>query len=311
MCYFDPSSIKVILNPNVFTKEEIDKAKVFATCGVRKGVKFGSTENFRKALGLRGSEFGINGNIEYSNRSFGEAPFDALSGTSDKMNFKTGTTFDVEDYDGRKFGIFGRGDNGYILEPQALHSDGGSDWMPAYEVNVTLIVEHNGTPIVYSRTYLPEFKQMNVQDMPSMTPMNVYENRPDYYIESIYQQQRNHVRDIRDWTRYTLQPTAGTRLVYKSSNPFWTSYNYDKPYEAYPNLFDGDPSSKWCCTGKAAKVINDDYVRLHPVVNQSAYDGKTWCWATEFMSNFAISPSKYTLVTANDNSVFPDRRPKE
>ena len=35
--YFDPSSVKVVLNPNLFTEDEIKNAKVYATCGVRKG----------------------------------------------------------------------------------------------------------------------------------------------------------------------------------------------------------------------------------------------------------------------------------
>ena len=44
ICYFDPTSIKLTLNPNVFTPEEIENAKVYAVCGVRNGAAYGTTE---------------------------------------------------------------------------------------------------------------------------------------------------------------------------------------------------------------------------------------------------------------------------
>ena len=38
--------------------------------------------------------------------------------------------------------------------------------------------------------------------------------------------------------------------------------------------------------------------------------GKKRVWAAEFSTNIGICPSRYYMVTAADNSVFPERRPK-
>lgn len=160
ICYFDSSSIKVILNPNVFSPEEIASAKVYAVCGVRNNNKFGSTEGYRKAMKMQPSQISGNCNYEYANRPFTDAPFDALSSYQDKMGKKANTQFATETYNGHQYGLFGCGDADYLLEPQYLAGKDAPDMMPAYEVTVTLVVEHKGKPIVYCRTYLPEYKEM-------------------------------------------------------------------------------------------------------------------------------------------------------
>ena len=131
VCYFDPASIKVTLNDKVFTEDEIRNAKVYAVCGVCKGAKFGSTENYRKAIGLGESKITAACSRVFSNRPFDEAPFDGLCGYSDMMGMKTSVKFTAEDFDDRRFGVFGRGNENYLIEPQALHSGNGADWMPA------------------------------------------------------------------------------------------------------------------------------------------------------------------------------------
>ena len=49
--------------------------------------------------------------------------------------------------------------------------------MPAYEVNVTVVVEHDGKPIVYSRTYLPEYKSMDAAEVVKFTPEKLMEQK--------------------------------------------------------------------------------------------------------------------------------------
>ena len=118
LCVFDPSTIEVELNPNIFP--EGTDYKVTAVCGVRKGMKFGSTEAYRTAQGLRGSEFEIGCdryNSHISDRPLTEAGFDGLYGFGSKnipSGYKTGTKFDVETYNGRQVGVFGRGDSNFL-----------------------------------------------------------------------------------------------------------------------------------------------------------------------------------------------------
>ena len=316
VCFFDPNSIKLELNPNLFSQTEIENAKVYAVCGVRNGNKFGSTATYRKALGLSTGEFGINGNIEYPNRSLADAPFDAMSSHKDKANLtmKVGTKFAQEFYDQRNFGIFGRGDSDYIIEPQALHGDGGSDWMPAYEVTVTVVVTKDFTneKLVYSRTYLPEYKLMNIQNMLDVTNQKMPEN----YAKDVYDQQMDHIMDIYKWTRRTLLPTNGTDVHFllrgkygDDVNPVWVS---DK--ESYPVLFDNDLSNRWVGAWSNLKREYSHKMRYNRN-SMSVFDANnTWkgypCWFVEFKTQFPVSPTSYTLISANDAKKYPQCNPR-
>lgn len=294
VAYFDPSSIKIKLNPNLFTPEEIASAKVSAVCGVRKGMAHGSHESYRQAQKLRGSEFSINGNVEYPNRAFGEAPFDGLSGADDKMGLSTGVKFAVDTYKGRQFGLFGRGDSDYLIEPQSIHGNAGSDCMPAYEITVTVTVMHNGKPIIYSRNYLPEYKEININNLP--TKSDLESRRPAEYDAAIYSQQAKHINDIRNWTRRTFIPNKGQRLGFGTEFIIATGYEWDSPSGGWPNLIDGDTNSEWI-----SRVECKDDV--------SIYDGGSFTegvsvatgakvWYCEFQTRYPVSPKSWTLWNA-------------
>ena len=309
VCYFDPTSVKVTLNPHVFTEDEIRNAKVYAVCGVRHNAKFGSTEGYRTAMDLGSSELSAAGTRNFTNRPFDEVPFDALSSYNDKMGKKTGVKFDAEDFNNGKYGVFGRGDKDYLLEPVALHAADAADWMPAYEVNVTLVVEHEGTPIVYSRTFLPKYEQMNSARMTDLTPEKIADSRPDNYVAEIYSEQMNHIKDLRNWIWRTIHPAYGS--PYKVHQWNW-SINLDngrwyeipaiedKVEESFSQIFDGDPATKWCCRIKTRNASEA----------KSVGDSNRSVWFAEFQTNAVVSPVSYTLVTANDNSVFSARRPR-
>lgn len=302
--YFDPSSIKVTLNPNVFTEDEIEGAKVFATCGVRRAnSEFGSLDDYRSALGLQGNQFDIsktNGG-EYYNRPFTEAPFDALSNCEDKMGMVTGKTFPISKMDGHNCGMFGRGDDDYILDPIPLSGDDHPlrTYMPSYEVTVTLIVEHDGKPIVYSRTYLPEYKYMAVTSMPTLDPYVIENMRPANYVPEIFDQQIKRNRDIQTWTRRTLQ-----------SNERGSNNIFSDPKETWTNLIDGDVNTKW------NPVYEDKYWDKHFIRDsyygqaESAYYSDKQCLFAEFKTNFPITPWSYTLTTANNNASNHAGRPR-
>ena len=294
VAYFDPSSIKIKLNPNLFTPEEIASAKVSAVCGVRKGMAHGSHESYRQAQKLRGSEFGINGNVEYPNRAFGEAPFDGLSGADDNMGLGTGVKFAVDTYKGRQFGVFGRGDSDYLIEPQSIHGNAGSDCMPAYEITVTVTVMHNGKPIIYSRNYLPEYKEININNIP--TKSDLESRRPAEYDAAIYSQQAKHINDIRNWTRRTFIPDKGQRLGFGTEFIIATGYEWDSPAGGWPNLIDGDTNSEWIsrveCKADGSIYDWDTFTEGKSVANEAKV------WYCEFQTRYPVSPKSWTLWNA-------------
>jgi hypothetical protein len=294
VAYFDPSSIKIKLNPNLFTPEEIASAKVSAVCGVRKGMAHGSHESYRQAQKLRGSEFSINGNVEYPNRAFGEAPFDGLSGADDKMGLSTGVKFAVDTYKGRQFGLFGRGDSDYLIEPQSIHGNAGSDCMPAYEITVTVTVMHNGKPIIYSRNYLPEYKEININNLP--TKSDLESRRPAEYDAAIYSQQAKHINDIRNWTRRTFIPNRGQRLGFGTEFIIATGYEWDNPAGGWPNLIDGDTNSEWIsrveCKDDGSIYDWDPFTEGVSVATGAKV------WYCEFQTRYPVSPKSWTLWNA-------------
>ena len=320
VCYFDPSSIKVVLNPNVFTEEEIQSAKVYAICGVRKDAKFGSTEMYRTAMDLQKSQYKPCGNFEYYNRPFTEAPFDAYSSNKNDMGMKAVTKLEVETVDGFEYGLFGRGDADFLVEPQTLKGNGAPDLMPAYEVNVTVMVMHNGSPIVYSRTYLPEYKEMRIENMPEITDSYIKQSMPEHYVAEVYAQQMAHVKDVRNWTRRTLIATAGTPSHQHvlseggSGRVYELNKAADSPKESFAALFDNDLSNRW-----VSSYNNVDFKEIglfsdtHHVTQRSVASG-VWknypCWYVEFKSNQPISPRSYSLISANDAGKYPQCNPQ-
>jgi hypothetical protein len=304
VCYFDPNSIQLVLNDELFSPTEIANARVYATCGVRKDMKFNSTDAYREAMKLGSRKFSTKSTIDYINRPFYEAPFDAMSSSpnKDEMKMKTGTTFATEEIEGKNYGVFGRGDEKFILEAQPLHGLDGENYMPAYEVNVTVIVTmDDNKEIVYNRTYLPEYEEMDIQNMPTEYVM------PENYLESVYDQQINHIKDIYNWTRRTLHPTAGTFLHFTIHNgqgelqwgTAWTHQN-----ESYPTLFDNDLSNRWVSSWDnilmAKRQFGGQYLgKNKSVIKNNPWSGKP-CFFAEFETKFPSNPTSYTLISAND-----------
>lgn len=291
VAYFDPSTIKVELNPNLFTEAERNSIKVYATCGVRKANSaFGSVDGFRKAMELKDSklEIDMNNGQRYVNRPTSEAPFDAMSNVAEKLGLNTGAKFTATKYDTHNCGMFGLGDDSFILQPQPLSGDDHAlmTYMPSYEVTVTVMVEHDGKPIVYSRTYLPEYVKVDVADIPYLTEKQISEKTPDNYVPAIYAQQIGHINDIYLWSRRTLSAVAGTPLHYKSTQTT-SGEGFDDYYLAWPRFIDGNANNMWRSTYAAR-------------TKSSVKDSKTECLYARFSTNFGVSPTSYTLVTSND-----------
>ena len=306
VCYFDPTSIKLVLNPNIFSEDEIKNAKVYATCGVRKNAQFGSTEDYRSAQGLKPSTVASAYDFDsYYNRPTTEAPFDAMSGFKDPDGspMKAGMKFDVKKVGGVEYGLFGRGDADYLIEPLTLHgyAAGKDEWLPAYEVTVTVVVEHDKKQMVFSRNYLPEFVEISREKMPNYnTPSYVF-NKPANYDKALFCQQAKHMGALRKWIYRTLSVRGPM-----SGNPLWWTVTVfpacieDKVPESHSHasLFDGSYTTAWHLD-EGCKDDQDDKSNL------GVYDGKRHVYWCEFKTGCPEKPYSYNMVTGRAGSEAP------
>ena len=188
--FFDPSSVEVELNPNVFPEDEIEWMQVDAIAGARKEMNWKGTDPFRLAMGLKDIEncsytiqrTFMNDDVDINNYLFnfvGAGDFDGqtIEGTQFPMRydpFKTG--WKEQSYYGELeqcLRVFGCGTDDYIIEPQITcweYPEGEGDIdifapkvpfrFPAIEINVTVQVKLKSLdlPIILSRIYLPDYQ---------------------------------------------------------------------------------------------------------------------------------------------------------
>ena len=313
ICFFEPSNIQVNINHNVFPENDIDYVKTFAVCGVRKGVKFGSTEKYRTAQGLASSKYKVSNAWNYHNRPLTEVPFDALEshhgGQYDYSNtdkWKTGATFDAENYDGRKWGLVGRGDSEYLIEPMALCGDNetykSSDtkryydaemWMPPYEVTVTMILKLKSkpTPFVFTRSYLPDYKYVDPSDLYKEYEY-VQNHRGIYYDEELYKYQQEHIFNLYNWCARTFVADGGTPTSYGLKS-FGNAIIYDDEPESFYRAIDGDVNTEWKAYQTDFLIPNVDNWAL-----SSNYTVPTWF--IEFHTHMSAKPKQLVLWTGLD-----------
>ena len=313
ICFFEPSNIQVNINHNVFPENDIDYVKTFAVCGVRKGVKFGSTEKYRTAQGLASSKYKVSNAWNYHNRPLTEVPFDALEshhgGQYDYSNtdkWKTGATFDAENYDGRKWGLVGRGDSEYLIEPMALCGDNetykSSDtkryydaemWMPPYEVTVTMILKLKSkpTPFVFTRSYLPDYKYVAPSDLYKEYEY-VRNHRGTYYDEELYKYQQEHIFNLYNWCARTFVADGGTPTSYDLKS-FGDAIIYDDEPESFYRAIDGDVNTEWKAYMTNFLIPNVDNWEL-----SSDYTIPTWF--IEFHTHMSAKPKQLVLWTGLD-----------
>ncbi len=89
---------------------------------------------------------------------------------------------------------------------QLVRGKDKDDWLyymlPAYEVTVTVTVEHDGRTFVYSRTYLPEYEECEVRGL-----KHVYDNAKKAdktHYTDLFDSQIDHIQSIREWLARTI-----------------------------------------------------------------------------------------------------------
>ncbi len=155
--FFDPSSVEVVLNPDVFPESDIEWVEVDALAGV---IKNGSDVDYRKVFGLSYSLDVSEHTIYFPIAISGDYYwwFDFFYNNDDKYGMDY---VHNQQYTGDQL-ISGRCLNGeYYLEPIA-------QWgLPNTEVNVKVVVKLKSmdAPIVLSRSYLPTVKPIGTDDI--------------------------------------------------------------------------------------------------------------------------------------------------
>lgn len=183
--FFDPSSIEVQLNPNVFPESEVEWMQVDATCIATPQNEMTGTDKYRDAFELsrRHTVIGIDGNLhlrvgddlaEYGAFTEEFAPFyDFMCFSSQRDNSYFSNLkypLDVWSRNDGKLKIAGccyrssfDARPSYGIEPVCL-SEWGENAIPGLEVNVIVHVKLKGMdqPLAYSRNYLPDVKRVEI-----------------------------------------------------------------------------------------------------------------------------------------------------
>ena len=306
ICVFDPSSIEVELNPNLFP--EGTTYSVTAVCGVSKNKKYGSTDAYRKAQGLKDSKFDFRDNLfqyyylHISDRPLTEVPFDAMSNYAEKTG-STGTKFDVETYNGRQCGVFGRGNNDYLIEPMGLMGTNNiNEWrnfmLPSYEVTVTVTVQVPGRekPLVYSRTYLPEYVDCGAKDL-----ADVYNNAKaaSHYNADLFAKQKERIQRISDWIAWT--PICYNSICTAYHENYWTDEPNkwdDESHSGYA-LIDGRSETYWFSREGSR---NDLHYTGYP--DKSAISGNSVSWIN-FYTYFGNKAKSFTVMCGPKTKNIP------
>ncbi len=298
VCFFDPSSVKLTLNSKVFSPGEIERAKVTAVCGVRKGNSFSSYEQHRTAQGLKSAKHYVNSTYVFTNRYTGDTPFNAYG--------RGVSSFSTDLVDKSETGCIGAGDSLYLVEPVGLRGQSGTEWghyyLPAYEVTVTVTIPlDNGKTLVLSRAYLPEIKDIDAMQVENY--YNKLKNRtidmPAHYQQNVYNGQVERIGQVDRWIRTTPIATHGTPrevAMHLAENGLWSCYTYeDHPLCSFSQLIDGDKNSKWASHVNNKYGKNVDYNFSKTVEKNCDHN----CWFAEFKIYSKEKAKSFTLTSSN------------
>lgn len=308
--FFDPNSIEIELNPDIFPTSEIEWVEVDAVCGARKGSQL-LNDALRSAFGVGGSTsriFAIRGWSNYEWKRYyiprqlkeNDLLMDFLRDYDDKLGMSQSHVIYSQDngysFNDTKFTwtetVKGRGADGYAIEPQYLGGYGFSyTYMPFLEVSVTVLVKLKSmdTPVLLSRNYLPEIKSFDKEEFnnavhkakPYASKMQGHTELYDYQMRRIY-------TILSDYDVDAVFPDGFLpKLTATSGSPGW-SERY-----SYKNIFDRDWATDWRSPNTNKNTDNVWFVEFHstwPISPKSYY--------------MTISPSCYAYVW--ESSTNPD-----
>ena len=318
----DPRSIDVVLNPNVFPKDQIEWKRVTAVCGVRKGTKHDSHNAFRNAIGM--------GNNEHPGDAYSGSVFTGVANDTPVYDY----LYEADDKQGMSFvkcwenvdtytlergqaphHLVGRGDDDYLLEPTQFSSSKWEDlysdprvsverevlspvWIPSYEVTVTVTVKLKDydTPFVMSRIYLPNYRRYSAEDVDHR--LREEHEKLDKWLA----EQKADPTNKTEWQEYQVQHIKNqfnvVRPNYYDSQAakFWLyrpkGWTASRGFEGEvaDHLFDHSPYTKW--------------------FSSTAYQTNGQ-WVVDFASSSPCIVKSYTITVPNDVESHKGRNPKE
>ena len=286
--FFDPNSIEIELNPNVFPTDQIDWIEVNSICGARSG-RQPANDALRSAFGVAGDtkrtidQWSEPSSGYMSNHGQKDYLWDFLLTSDNKCGMKELHTVylsEEKSYQPNSWDplfkyndkIQGRGADGYAIEPQFLPGYREAR-IPFLEVNVTVLVKMKGvdTPIVLSRNYLPEIKSFDATEFnnavhkakPYASKMQGHTELYDYQMKRIY-------TILDDYDVDAVFPDGFfPKLTATSGSPYRHSYDM---------IFDGDWFTDW--ESKETDMI----------------DGM---WYVEFRSSRPLVPARYYMTASH------------
>ena len=308
--FFDPSSIEIELNPNVFPDSEIEWVEVDAICGAR-SERQPIFDEHNKAMR---SAYGVGGqtSIQYLEAMYrsinlgqDDCLWDFLYNSSDKYGLNALNTIYTSEQRVIKLSygpmytwndkIQGRGIGGYAIEPQVRGSVSIDNWhdliiyRPFLEVNVKVLVKMKGMqqPIVLSRNYLPEIKgwDCGVSFNNSVKKTRPYASKMKGHTD-LYDYQIKRINDI--IARYSIPANIST--AYPGYNYIPITGSGGNGNRSYDKLFDSNKETWW----KSRMYHKEDGI-----------------WLAEFMSRNPIDVKEYYLTTASYASYSTGENPKK
>ena len=313
--FFDPNSIELELNPDVFPEDQIEWIEVDALCGSRKAMQ-PQNDNLRKAFGLalhtNYKDRAAGKWLSYS-ESYGGALFDFLYAADDKQGMKEEEVIYMDNGKNYSMGykgeddvtlyrqIVGRGKDGFALEPQyttyAYEQYGCS--LPFLEVNVKVLVKmkNRQAPIVLSRNYLPEIKDYSVDALQAArTKTKPYASKMQGHT-ALYDYQMKRIKDICEMMslEYPYTSDDEMRLIPTSGR------------DNYGDLFDGNTATYWLCDYDryvefySTRPITPKHYYLTTAGSKARYNPKNWV----LKAKASQSDSWTTIATVTNDSKLP------
>jgi len=305
---FDPNSVEIELNPDVFPDDQIEWIEVNALCGARKErqpITGDSQIALRKAYGVSGPTTRAYLPDECATHTIigqDDCLWDFFYDSDEKLGLNALNTIytseqrhqeiESSSYDSGASSyawndrIQGRGIDGYSIEPQVkgsyykeYHSMNAYyySYIPFLEVNVTVRVKMKNMdfPIVLSRNYLPQIKEYGngyvfTRDRRDTRP---YADKMEGHTE-LYDYQMKRIDNIIE--RYSLPKSISNDYYY---------IPYGGNGSGYSKLFDGNPYTKWSASEETFYYV-------------------------EFYTHEPTSPKKYFLTTCEKTSENPRYLPK-
>jgi hypothetical protein len=290
-CLFDPSSVEVVLNPNVFPKSDIEYVDVKTFCAVRNKTKHDMGSEYRKAFNLPVyNQYTLSKEQVYVSdykMNSNNPAWDYLYDCSDKMDMTYPKVYkDIETDNKVGYALVGRGNDESLMEPTMFgydESTWGQDikpYLPFYEVTVMVTVKLKSlnAPLSYTRTYLPEVRWLSwnkavgvVSHAEKWLADLKKEGLANKESGTAYQEyQLKHMKDVLSF----VKPGYETALHGVTFTEVKGGGDYIR------NLFDGNLNTAWEPSIKAR--VNGSY------------------WECEFKSSRPINVKSYTLYNHNN-----------